>query len=348
MTAASEALPSLMIREIAESGEAIARQLAANADATKRCAAEVRARDPRLVATIARGSSDHCALYLKYLLEILLGVPCASIGPSIASLYNARLKLDGSLALSISQSGRSPDIVAMQDAAKRAGAFTFALVNDVSSPLATRADVLLPLHAGPEKSVAATKSMIATLVAGAALIAEWREDAALRAAIAKLPALLSAQNEPPPDALVARVAAAKSAFVLGRGATFAMAAEAALKLKETCAIHAEAFSSAEVLHGPAGIIAPGFLMIAFLPQDEAREGMNETLRRLQGMGAETIIIDALDKDGSMALAAARADHPQLTPIAMIHRFYRLAEACARQLGRDPDNPPHLRKVTETR
>jgi glutamine---fructose-6-phosphate transaminase (isomerizing) len=340
--------PSLMIREIGEAGEVIARQLAANGGATKRYGAAIRARDPRLVATIARGSSDHCALYLKYLIEILIGVPCASIGPSIASLYQARLRLEGALALAISQSGRSPDIVAMQAAAKRAGALTLALVNDVSSPLATSADCLLALHAGPEKSVAATKSMIATLAAGAALIAEWRQDAALSAALARLPSLLSAQVAPPPAPMIERVAAAKSAFVLGRGATFAMAAEAALKLKETCAIHAEAFSSAEVLHGPAGIVAPGFLVIAFVPQDEAREGMSETLARLAAMGAETIIVDALDRDSPSALAAARADHPQLTPIAMIHRFYRLAEACARRLGRDPDNPPHLRKVTETR
>ena len=340
--------PSLMIREIAESGDALARQWAANAEQTKRYAASIRRRDPRVVATIARGSSDHCALYLKYLLEILLGVPCASIGPSIASLYNAELKLEGALALAISQSGRSPDIVAMQDAAKRGGAMTLALVNDVSSPLAKGADCLLPLHAGPERSVAATKSMIATLFAGAALLAEWRQDAALSAALAKLPALLRAQSEPPPDPLVARVAAAKSAFVLGRGATFAIAAEAALKLKETCAIHAEAFSSAEVLHGPAGIVAAGFLVIAFLPQDEARDGMSDTLRRLAAMGADILAVDALDTDGPMALSAAAADHPLLTPIAMIHRFYRLAEACARRLGRDPDNPPHLRKVTETR
>ena len=340
--------PSLMIREIAETGEALARQWAANAEATPRYAADIRARDPRLVATIARGSSDHCALYLKYLLEILIGVPCASIGPSIASLYHANLRLEGALALAISQSGRSPDIVAMQDAAKRAGAMTLAFVNDVASPLATNADCLLPLHAGPERSVAATKSMIATLFAGVSLIAEWRKDATLRTALAELPALLSAQETPPPAALVARIAAAKSAFVLGRGATFAIAAEAALKLKETCAIHAEAFSSAEVLHGPAGIIAPAFLVIAFLPQDEARAGMEDTLRRLVAMGAETILVDALDADGPMALAAARAGHPLLTPISMIHRFYRVAEACARRLGRDPDNPPHLRKVTETR
>jgi glutamine---fructose-6-phosphate transaminase (isomerizing) len=170
----------------------------------------------------------------------------------------------------------------------------------------------------------------------------------LRAALGRLPALLSAQSAPAPVHLVERIARAKSAFVLGRGATFAMAAEAALKLKETCAIHAEAFSSAEVLHGPAGIVSPGFLVIAFLPQDEARDGMAETLRRLQAMGAETIVIDATDADGESSLAAAGADHPLVTPISMIHRFYLLAEACSRRLGRDPDNPPHLRKVTETR
>ena len=170
---------SLMLREIGEAGEVVARMLAANAQATMQFAQQVRGLDPSVVVTIARGSSDYCALYLKYLIEIELGIPCASIGPSIASLYKAPLRLDGALAVSISQSGRSPDIVAMQEAAKRAEALTLALVNDVSSPLATDADCLLPLHAGPEKSVAATKSMIAGLVAGASLVAAWREDDAL-------------------------------------------------------------------------------------------------------------------------------------------------------------------------
>src|SRR5580700_9802634 len=158
--------------EIAETGVVLARQLAANAPATAQIAALLRERAPRIVVTIARGSSDHAALYLKYLVEILLGVPCASIGPSVASLYNAPLRLEGALAITISQSGRSPDIVALQDAANRAGALTLALVNDVDSPAARAAQCLLPLHAGPERSVAATKSMIAALVAGAALIGQ--------------------------------------------------------------------------------------------------------------------------------------------------------------------------------
>jgi glucosamine--fructose-6-phosphate aminotransferase (isomerizing) len=338
-----------MLREIDETGAVLERQLAANRPSTYDLAARLRASNPRVVVTNARGSSDHCALYLKYLVEIALGIPCASIGPSIASLYRVNLRLENALAVSISQSGRSPDIIAMQDAAKRAGALTLAFVNDIDSPLASGADRLLPLHAGPEVSVAATKSVIAGLAACAALVSAWGEDdEALAAGLAQLPRLLDRQRTPVPGGIVDLVAGAKSAFVLGRGATYAIAAEAALKLKETCAIHAEAFSSAEVLHGPAGIVTPGFLVIAFVPQDEAREGMGDTLQRLAAMGARVLIVDAAADDGPDLLAAKDIGHPQLTPIAMLHRFYRLAESCARRLLRDPDNPPNLRKVTETR
>jgi glucosamine--fructose-6-phosphate aminotransferase (isomerizing) len=336
-----------MAQEIAETGSILARQLAANESETARIAGLLKQRDPRLVATIARGSSDHAALYLKYLIEIALGVPCASIGPSIASLYDAPLRLDGALAITISQSGRSPDIVALQDAANRAGALTLALVNEVDSPVAHGAQCLLPLHAGAERSVAATKSMIAALVAGAALVGRWVGDEKLDVAIAELPALLSAAVASPSRDLVDLVVAAKSTFVLGRGSTFAVAAEAALKLKETCAIHAEAFSSAEVLHGPAGVIAPGFLIIAFMPADAAREGMSETLARLAAMGAKIVAIDATTSAAKSALLVPAAGHPLLTPIVMLHRFYGIVEASAIALGRDPDNPPHLRKVTET-
>jgi glucosamine--fructose-6-phosphate aminotransferase (isomerizing) len=341
-----------MAREIAETGAVLVRQLAANAPATRRIAAVLKQGDPRVVVTIARGSSDHAALYLKYLVEIALGIPCASIGPSIASLYQAPLRLEGALALTISQSGRSPDIVALQAAARRGRALTLALVNDVDSPVAWGAENLLPLHAGREQAVAATKSVIAALVAGASLVGQWAGDDGLGEAIGKLPALLSAPAAPPPRALVERIAAAKSAFVLGRGATAAIAAEAALKLKETCAVHAEAFSSAEVLHGPAAIVRPGFLVIAFMPQDAAREGMGETLQRLAQMGAQLVVVDVAPENTFITppqplLAVPAAGHPLLTPIIMIHRFHGLVEACAQALGRDPDHPPHLRKVTET-
>ena len=336
-----------MFQEIGEAGDAVARQLGHNAQLLAELGARLRALEPPLVATIARGSSDCCALYLKYLVEIVSGVPCASIGPSIATLYRAPMRLQGAVSVAISQSGRSPDIVEMQRAARRGGALAVALVNEVASPLAKEAEALLPLCAGPERSVAATKSMIAGLVAGASLVAAWREDGPLADAIVGLPDILRGQTAPPPAAMLERLASARSAFVLGRGATLAIAAEAALKLKETCAIHAEAYSAAEVLHGPAELVNPGFPVIAFLPSDAAREGMLATLARLAEAGATVIAIEAGGADDAVRLAAAKVEATLLEPVVMIHRFYRLAEALALRLGRDPDRPRNLCKVTET-
>ena len=338
---------TFMRAEIDEVGDALARQLGTNRPAMSALGERLRALDPPVLATIARGSSDHCALYLKYLVEIVLGVPTASIGPSIASLYHTPLRLARSAAVSISQSGRSPDIVEMQRAARRGGALTIAFVNDVAAPLATEAEALVPLHAGPERSVAATKSMIAGLAAGASLVAAWRGDRELGAALDGLPVVLGSQAAPPPERIVEMLANAKTAFVLGRGATLAIAAEAALKLKETCAIHAEAYSSAEVLHGPAELVGPGFLVIAFIPADVAREGTETTLTQLTQAGARIVRVEAGGVDSEDVLAASAAGSSLLAPIPMIHRFYRLAEAVARRLGRDPDNPRNLRKVTET-
>jgi glucosamine--fructose-6-phosphate aminotransferase (isomerizing) len=340
-------MTTLMAREIDECGAVVARCLQENAAAFADLAERLAGRAPAVVVTNARGSSDHAALYLKYLIEIALGLPCASIGPSIASLYRAPLKLSHGLAIAISQSGRSPDIVAAQRAARDGGAHAVALVNSEASPLADEADCLIPLRAGPEQSVAATKSMIAALAAGAGLVAAWSREAALSQALGALPDAL-APPAPPPQALVETLAASPAAFVLGRGSTFAIAAEAALKLKETCAIHAEAFSSAEVMHGPAELVRPGFLVIAFPPRDEAAEGFAGALDRLRALGARVVTVEAGGQDGPDRLGAAAARHPLLAPIPMLHRFYALAEATARRLGRDPDRPSNLRKVTETR
>ncbi len=338
---------SFMATEIAETGAAILRQLAANARAAAALAAELRTGEPSFVATIARGSSDHAALFLKHVIELKIGLACASLGPSIASLYRAPLRLDRAVAITISQSGRSPDIVAMQKAAKQAGATTIAFVNDAASPAARDADALLPLHAGEERSVAATKSMIASLVAGLSLAARWSQDAELTAAIDRLPALLEASRDPPPEPAVAALAQADSLYVIGRGATFAVAAEAALKLKETSAIHAEAFSSAEVLHGPAGVIGRGFPILCFAPADAARDGFFETVDRLESFGAAPLMVDLAPHPRWPTLVAPDGGHALTTPIAALHAFYRLAEAVARRRGRDPDQPPHLMKVTRT-
>ena len=336
-----------MATEIAESGAVAHRQLTANAAPTAKLAAALRARKPSFAVTIARGSSDHAALYLKHLVELKAALACASLGPSLASLYHAPLRLADAVAIAISQSGRSPDIVAMQRAARDQGAVAIAMVNDEDSPLARDADALLPLHAGAERSVAATKSMIASLVAGASLVAHWSEDSELLAALAKLPSILDLSSAAPPSAAVETLAKAASLFVVGRGATHAVAAEAALKLKETSAIHAEAFSSAEVLHGPAGIIGPGFPVLAFAPADAAREEFFAALDRLASFGAAPLVVDYEQHARWQTVVALDGGHPLLTPIVALHAFYRVAEATARRRGRDPDQPPHLMKVTET-
>jgi glutamine---fructose-6-phosphate transaminase (isomerizing) len=338
---------TFMATEIAESGAVLRRQLDSNRDATAALAARLREDAPDFVVTIARGSSDHAALFLKHVIELKLGLACASLGPSIASLYRAPLKLACAAAISISQSGRSPDIVAMQRAAKDATATAIVLVNDEDSPLARDADAVLPLRAGAERSVAATKSMIASLAAGVSLVAHWAEDAELTSALEALPEILADATLPPPAPLVERLTAAQSLFVIGRGPTFAIAAEAALKLKETSAIHAEAFSSAEVLHGPAGVIGRGFPVLGFAPADEAREGFFDTIERLAAFGAVPLIVDVERHKSWPTLMTADAGHPMLTPIVALHAFYRLAEEVSRRRGRNPDQPPHLMKVTRT-
>ena len=236
----------------------------------------------------------------------------------------------------------------MQRAAKDQRALSVAFVNDEESPLAREADALLPLCAGLERSVAATKSMIAALVAGASLTAHWSDDDALLTALPKLPSVLDLSSAAAPATeAIETLAHASSLFVVGRGATHAIAAEAALKLKETSAIHAEAFSSAEVLHGPAGIIGPGFPVLAFAPADAARPGFFDALDRLAAFGAEPLLVDIEPHKRWPTLVALDGGHPLLTPIVALHAFYRVAEATARRRGRDPDQPPHLKKVTET-
>jgi glutamine---fructose-6-phosphate transaminase (isomerizing) len=335
--------PTVMRREIEEAAAAVRRLLEFNGDQIAALSATLRARDPPLVTTTARGSSDHATLYLKYLVEILMGLPCASIGPSIASVYDRTLRLAGALSVTVSQSGRSPDLIALQHAARAGGAMTVALVNDAQSPIARDAQWCLPLRAGPEHAVAATKSMIASLSCIAWMVAAWRGDAALVAAVVDLPNVLDHLDQH--DTIAARLADFGSCYVIGRGATFAIAVEAALKLKETSAIHAEAFSAAEVLHGPAALIEKGFPILVFMPQDEARPAVQATLARLSQMGAQCIVFDT--GPSTATAVGVRNTHPLVVPIVMLNIFYGIAEQTARMRGQNPDQPRHLSKVTET-
>lgn len=339
--------PTHMMAEVAEIPAVAARFLDASRDAVGRAAAAMRAADPRLVVTVARGSSDHAATYFKYAVEILAGVPVASVGPSVASIYGRRLELGGAACLGISQSGQSPDIVEMLRSARDGGALTIAVTNVAASPMAAAADHPLPLEAGAERSVAATKTFVTSVLAALALLAEWREDAGLRAAVAALPEQFAAALACDWTPLSDRLVRANSAFVLGRGPGFAIANEIALKFKETSAIHAESYSAAEVLHGPAALVQAHFPVLALGVADAALPGVVATAERLAGQGADVFLTAAGAGQGVTRLASVDGVHPLTAPLVLVVSFYRFIEALARRRGFNPDTPPHLRKVTET-
>lgn len=332
-----------MFAEAAEAPEVIADQLRRNAAAVAALAGDLRASPPRAVVTIARGSSDNAATYARYLLETRLGVLTASAPPSVGSVYGTALDLADTLAIVISQSGRSPDLIAAADAAARGGARVVAMVNDETSPIAALAETTLPLAAGTERSVAATKSFLATLSAIAQLVAGWSEDAALGEALDALPATLAQAWMLDWSEALAPLARAEHLYVLGRGPGFAVAQEAALKFKETCGLHAEAFSAAEVRHGPMALTGPDFPVLAFLPGDAGRPGVEETVATLRTQGATVLTVGG-GGDGALPIVDC---HPLLLPIVQTQSFYRMVEALAARRGHDPDLPPHLAKVTET-
>jgi glucosamine--fructose-6-phosphate aminotransferase (isomerizing) len=336
---------TLMHREAAEAGETVRRMLAANRDAIARLAARLRADPPAVIVTCARGSSDHAATYGKYLLETSIGLPVASAAPSIASVYGAPVAATRTLCIAISQSGRSPDLLSAVRAQQAGGATIVALVNDESAPLAELADVLIALKAGPEKSVAATKSCIAALAALAAIAAAWGEDDALHAALATLPDRLEQAFAQDWTIVADLLQDARNLFVIGRGYGYGIAQEAALKLKETCALHAEAFSSAEVRHGPMAIVGQGFPLLAFATSDRAGDDVRAAAAEFAARGAAIALADAM-VGGDHAPVALPA-HPAIEPILMLQSFYRMANLLSLRRGLDPDQPPHLSKVTRT-
>jgi glucosamine--fructose-6-phosphate aminotransferase (isomerizing) len=308
-----------MAREIAQIPAVAARFLTESAPEVRRAAQAMRQAQPGLLVTVARGSSDHAATYLKYAAELLAGVPVASVGPSVASIYRRPLRLGGAACIGISQSGQSPDIVEMLRAAGQGGALTVAITNQAESPMAAASAHCLPLRAGTEQLLAALAALPKALEQALAL--DW-------------------------GPLSARLSRAQSAYVLGRGPAFAIAAEAALKLKETCGLHAESYSAAEVLHGPSAIVRAGFPVLALGVDDAALPQVVATAERLAAQGADVFVTGAAAQ-GATSLPVVPGLHPLLAPLVLTVTFYAFVEELARRRGFDPDTPPHLRKVTET-
>jgi glucosamine--fructose-6-phosphate aminotransferase (isomerizing) len=351
-----------MFQEAASSSDAIRAQLQCDGAAIAAIGAELRRLAPRTVITCARGSSDHAATYAKYLIETRAGVLTASAAPSVSSVYGVSQDLRGCLFIALSQSGRSPDLLASVAAAKAAGATILALCNSPDAPLIAAADWVIELRAGIETSVAATKSYLATLAALARMVAAWTEDAALESAVDLLPALLDQSWVLDWSAALPPLESAAHLYVVGRGLGLGAAQETALKCKETCGLHAEAFSSAELRHGPYTLLGPEFPALLLAQPDATQPGLEALGLELARRGVPVLMAGARDA-GSRGVgreaderfgAAAGAillptipSRSEIAPILLVQSAYRLIATLALRRGFDPDRPAHLRKITET-
>ena len=336
-----------MHAEAAEAPAAVARLLAAERDTFAALGADLRHRPPLSLLTVARGSSDHAAHYMAYLVMARLGRLVTSLPMSLVTLYQSKLVCDGLVALAFSQSGQSPDLVAPMQYLGEHGARTLAFVNDPASPLAQACQRVFALHAGPELSVAATKSYIGQLVAGASLVAAWQQDAGFNAALQRLPEALQQAAAQDWSAGVEVLQRADRLYVIGRGTGLPVAMEAALKFKEVCGIQAEAFSGAEVQHGPMALIDEGFPLLVLAPHGPAQAGLLALAEQMRERGAQVLLAAPTGTPGCR-LPIVATGHVDLDPISVVQSFYGMVEALARARGLDPDRPRHLRKVTRTK
>jgi glucosamine--fructose-6-phosphate aminotransferase (isomerizing) len=344
---------SLVESDIREQPQALSRLLADGRDAAERVAARVREFTPHLVVIAARGSSDNAARYAQYLFGAHNRLPVSLATPSLFTCYDAAPSLEGALVLGISQSGQSPDIVAVVESGRAQGALTVAITNDPASPLGRAAEQTLPLLAGEERAVAATKTYTSQLCALAMLSVALEASALRRNELARVPGFVE-QALGLSDAVgeaAARFRTADRFVVVGRGFNYATAFELALKLKETSYIVAEPYSPADLLHGPVAMIDRGFPALLVAPSGRVLGDLTRLARTLESRSAETLMLS----DDAPALASARVGLalPQgtpewLSPLVAVVPGQLFAVALARARGLDPDHPRGLSKVTETR
>jgi len=339
--------------ELLEAPEAVRRQAYSLESPLAALIARLVRRAPDVVVTCARGSSAHAATFAKHLIERHLGIPVAAAAPNIATIYRRRLRLKDQLFLAVSQSGVSDDLVEATIMARTAGALTAALVNDPESPLASACEIILPMTAGSELSVAATKTFVASLAALLRMTALWTGDDAVAHSCDRLPERLAHAAELDWTEALRPLASASSLVAIGRGPTLAIAREAALKLKETCALHAEAFSSAEFRHGPIALVSSTYPVMIFPPTDESAAGMSGLVADLRRKGACVLLAGAGGTEKNKRKEAGRL--PALAPeqaeadaICLIQTFYAFLVRLAERRGTDIDSPAHLQKVTRTR
>jgi glucosamine--fructose-6-phosphate aminotransferase (isomerizing) len=337
---------SLMLEEAVSAADCVSLQLSNDVERYAELGRTLRSTRFNTALTIARGSSDHAANYCAYLIMARLGRIVASLPMSLLTLYKSPLATRDTLTIAISQSGQSPDVVEPTRYFRDGGATTVALVNDTGSPLAQAAEWAMPLHAGKEQSVAATKSFITSLVAGARLVAQWQGDPELSDGLAALPDALAVAARADWSAAIEVLAPARNIMVVGRGISFPIALESALKFKETSSLQAEAFSGAEIKHGPMALIEDGYPLLIFATRGPTQAGLVQLATEMRGRGARVLLaapLDVAERDLTLPVAAT----PDLDPIVAVQAFYVMAARLAEARGMDPDRPRHLSKVTRT-
>lgn len=330
---------SQVLNDAKEAPDRISELLSKDQDIYSELGRRLRTLNPAFTATVARGSSDHAAGYFATLAPLCTGKPVASLPPSLVSILNAPLDLKSQFTLAISQSGSSPDILMSFERIKNSGALTAAIVNDTSSPLAKMTEFLLPQYAGLE-GIAATKSVLCTLTAMARIVAEWSEDTKLKSALNELPATLTKAFQLGLQMDERVLKGVTNAYVLSRGLGHFSALEIALKFKETCGVHAEGFSAAEVRHGPREIVNKDFVVLALAVPGSGHDDVVQAAEELRAQGARVVLVD------QKSLPAF--PEPKLLPIVMLQMIYPWLTRSAIALGFDPDRPKTLKsKVIKT-
>jgi glucosamine--fructose-6-phosphate aminotransferase (isomerizing) len=329
-----------------EAARVVEEQFSENQQLFDEVAQYLNQKNPYSLVTVARGSSDHAAQYLNFLATAKMGKLTTSLSMSALTLYQSQIDVSKSIGVAISQSGQSPDIIKPIEYMKSHNAPTFSLVNDIHSPLALASEWTIPLHAGSEKSVAATKSFIASLSASASLIASWKNDLELTRGLHHLSDDLVKAQKLDWTSPIETLKDAKRIMIVGRGYGLALALEAALKLKETCSIQAEAFSAAEIKHGPQALIEEGYPLLIFANRGPALHSMLDLATDMKARGANVILAaPAFVKNKQLEIQSTHAE--ELDIISAIQSFYLMTEELSRSLGLNPDHPRNLSKVTKT-
>lgn len=336
-----------MLEEARSIPDIAARSLARNAPAFREAARRISAFAPQVLVTVARGSSDSASEWIARLFAARLGMIPASLPPSLITVQNAQLNWRGALIMAVSQSGRSPDLIVPVEVARAAGALTVAIVNDAESPLAAAAELVIPVDAGAELAIAATKSFLMTLFQGARLLAAIQRDASLEQGLAGLPANLAQALATSWTPAVEVLRDATAPFVVGRGLMNGIARELALKLKEVCGLHAEAISGAEVMHGPKALIHEHHPVLAFTPMDDSRAAMESTVEQLGALSRRVVAVGAAIPGARIAVPIDTPSRADLSGLVIGTAVYPFIAELAAARGLSPDAPKNIQKVTKT-